>query len=261
MERHGLARTDTDEHGQGQTRDRGAGRARRDDDPLIPKHGGYRHLKTFQIAGLIYDVTARFCEKYLAQGDRTRDQMRQAARSGRQNIAEGSVDSATSKKIEMKLTGVAIGSLEELRLDYEDFLRQRGLPQWKAAHPALMRFKARRCASVIEFRRWVAEEMRITDEHGLTQTNSDANRHAKALHGASAGPGACASVACPSVSVRACPCQPAPACLFVANGVLSLLNLCIHWLNRQLHAQAGAFERDGGFTERLYRHRTQRRER
>ena len=146
------------------------------DEPLIPKHGGYRSLKTFQLAEVIYDVTVLFCEKYIPPGSRTRDQMIQAARSGRQNIAEGSVDSATSKKSELKLTGVAKGSLEELRLDYEDFLRQRGLPQWLPEHPTLTRFKERRCANLQEFRLWVADEWRrgkgekSTDKHGLTRT-------------------------------------------------------------------------------------------
>ena len=103
--------------------------------PLIPLHGGYRKLKTFQLGQLIYDVTVRFCDHYIEKRSRTHDQMVQAARSGVQNIAEGSQDSGTSKKIELKLTNIARGSLEELRLDYEDFLRQRELPQWPPEHP------------------------------------------------------------------------------------------------------------------------------
>ena len=94
---------------------------------LIPKHGGYRNLKSFQVAQLVYDVTVRFCDRYIDKKSRTHDQMVQAARSGAQNIAEGSVASGTSKKMELKLTNVAKASLAELRLDYEDFLRQRGL--------------------------------------------------------------------------------------------------------------------------------------
>src|SRR5512143_1073056 len=99
-------------------------------EKLIPVHGGYRRLKSFQVAELVYDVTVRFCERYIDKRSRTRDQMEQAARSGVQNIAEGSLASGTSKKTELKLTGVARSSLEELRLDYEDFLRQRGLMLW-----------------------------------------------------------------------------------------------------------------------------------
>ncbi len=152
----------------------GHGPARTADGSLIPKHGGYRRLKTFQLAEIVYDVTVRFCELYLDPRSRTCDQMTQAARSGRQNIAEGSADSGTSKKIEMKLTGIAKGSLEELRLDYEDYLRQRGFPQWAPEHPALVRFKELKVASFEEFRQWVGSEVkRCTDEHGPTQTNTD----------------------------------------------------------------------------------------
>jgi len=106
-------------------------------EPLIPKHGGYRKLKSFQVAQLVYDVTVRSCDRYVERRSRTHDQMVQAARSGVQNIAEGSQASGTSKKTELKLTDVARASLEELRLDYEGFLRQRGLPQWPPDHPAL----------------------------------------------------------------------------------------------------------------------------
>jgi four helix bundle suffix protein len=217
----------TDKHGQART---GA-------ETLIPKHGGFRKLKTFQLAELIYDVTVRFCEKYIDPRSRTCDQMTQAARSGRQNIAEGSVDSATSKKMEMKLTGVAKGSLAELCLDYEDYLRQRNLPQWNPDHPAIIRFKKKRVATLDEFRAWVAEEVKRekegTDKHGQTQTVSPA-----------------------SSSVRESPCPS----VYVANGALSLLNLCIHLLDRQLNAQAAAFEKEGGFTERLYRLRSESRQ-
>lgn len=96
-------------------------------EPLIPKHGGYRNLKSFQIAQLAFDVTVRFCDRYISRSSRTHDQMVQAARSGVQNIAEGSKASGTSRKMELKLTNVARVSLEELKLDFEDFLRQRGL--------------------------------------------------------------------------------------------------------------------------------------
>ena len=102
---------------------------------LIPVHGGYRKLKSFQHAELVYDATVKFCDRFIDIRSRTHDQMVQAARSGRQNIAEGSQASATSKKTELKLVGVARASLEELLLDYEDFLRQRGLTLWSKDHP------------------------------------------------------------------------------------------------------------------------------
>lgn len=102
---------------------------------LIPPHGGYRELKSYQNAEIVYDATVRFCERFVDPRSRTHDQMVQAARSGKQNIAEGSMASGTSKKIELKLVGVARASLEELLLDYEDFLRQRHLKVWEKNHP------------------------------------------------------------------------------------------------------------------------------
>lgn len=102
---------------------------------LIPPHGGYRNLKSFQHAELVYDSTVKFCDRLIDRHSRTHDQMVQAARSGRQNIAEGSQASGTSRKFELKLVGVARASLEELLLDFEDFLRQRGLPLWGKDHP------------------------------------------------------------------------------------------------------------------------------
>ncbi|HEY8240299.1 MAG TPA: four helix bundle suffix domain-containing protein [Kiritimatiellia bacterium] len=197
-------------------------------EPLIPLHGGYRKLKSFQVAQLAYDLTVRFCNRYIDRRSRTHDQMVQAARSGVQNIAEGSVASGTSKKMELKLTNVARASLEELRLDYEDYLRHRAMPLWPADHPALIRFKERRCKSLEEIRTWVAEEVKDTDKHGPARTGGVRERP------------------CPSV--------------YVANAALSLLNLACHLLNRQVVALADAFEKDGGFTERLYRARLQKRQ-
>lgn len=96
----------------------------------IRKSGGYRQLATFQTATIIYDATVWFTEKFVDPRSRTVDQMVQAARSGRQNIAEGSRASATSSQTELRLVNVARSSLEELLLDYEDFLRQRRLKMW-----------------------------------------------------------------------------------------------------------------------------------
>lgn len=181
-------------------------------EPLLPKHGGYRRLKSFQVARLIYDVTTRFCAVWVDHHSRTHDQMVQAARSGVQNIAEGSQASGTSKKTELKLTNVARASLEELRLDYEDFLRQRRLTQWSPENPALERFKALRCSTLEDVRAWADIERSRNDE--------------------------------------------VPVAALIANAALSLLNLCCYLLDRQLAAQAKAFETEGGFTERLYRVRS-----
>ncbi len=97
---------------------------------LISPHGGYLSLKSYQMTEIIYDATVRFCDRFIERRSRTHDQMVQAARSGKQNIAEGSMASGTSKKMELKLIGVARASLEELLLDYQDYLRQRGKPLW-----------------------------------------------------------------------------------------------------------------------------------
>src|SRR5258707_8101757 len=179
-------------------------------EKLIPLHGGYRKLKSFQVAQLAYDVTVRFCDRYIEKRSRTHDQMVQAARSGVQNIAEGSQASGTSRKMELKLTNVARASLEELRLDYEDFLRQRSLEKWPPEHPALQRFKAKRCATLEQVRAWVEDE-----RHGQARTDTDLQ-------------------------------VPSPQ--LVANAALSLLNLACYLLDRQLAAQADAFVKEGGFT-------------
>ncbi len=237
---------------------------------LIPRHGGYRNLKTFKLGELIYDVTVRFCDKYVDRRSRTHDQMVQAARSGPRNVAEGSMDSATSKKSELKLTGVGHGSLEELTLDYQAYLRQRGLPEWPPEHPVLRRFRARRPATLDEFRAWVADEVRrekATRTEKMTRTDTDEHGQTRTPRTAPPRSGA------GSVFVRARPCQSVspsssvspslsripPAMLpptLVANGALSLLNVCTHLLGRQLASQARAFEKEGGFTERLHRTRS-----
>ena len=99
-------------------------------DKFLQKTGNYRALHAYRKAEVIYDFTFRFCENFLKTGDRTRDQMIQAARSGKLNIAEGSKASVTSTEMEIKLMNVARASLEELLLDYQDFLRVRDLPKW-----------------------------------------------------------------------------------------------------------------------------------
>ena len=110
---------------------------------LLPRHGGYRKLRSFQTAQLVYDGTLIFCDRFIDKRSRTHDQMVQAARSGVQNIAEGSVASGTSKKTELKLTNVARASLEELLLDYQDFLRQRGLRLWAKDSPEALAVRRR----------------------------------------------------------------------------------------------------------------------
>ncbi len=201
---------------------------------LIPKHGGYRKLKSFQMAQLVYDITVRFCDRYVDRFSRTKDQMVQAARSGVQNVAEGSQASAASKKTELKLTQVARASLEELKLDYEDFLRQRGLVELEPSHPVLMRFKERKPQTVEAFAAWVEEERKgITDRQGRTRIHRDSRNNDS------------------SVPVGEGPCESLSSACLAANGALSLLNLACYLLDRQVDRLARDFENEGGFTERL----------
>ncbi len=107
-----------------------------DHKTFIPPHGHYQALLSYQKAEVVYDLTFRFCQRFLRKGDRTIDQMVQAARSGKQNIIEGSKASGTSKETEIKLTNVARASLEELLEDYRDYLRVRDLTLWGKDSPA-----------------------------------------------------------------------------------------------------------------------------
>lgn len=109
-------------------------------DGFIPDHGGYRNLISYQKAEIIYDGTVYFCKRFFHKYDRTIDQMVQGARSGKQNIVEGSMASATSKETEIKLTNVARASLEELLIDYEDFMRTYKIQKWDRNYRLSKRF-------------------------------------------------------------------------------------------------------------------------
>lgn len=113
-----------------------------DNKDFIRQDNNYRTLKAFQKAECVYDVTYYFANKFLSKGDRTIDQMVQAARSGKQNLAEGNIDGVTSKEMEIKLTNVNRASLHELLLDYEDYLRVRGLEQWPYDDPRCVQTRA-----------------------------------------------------------------------------------------------------------------------
>lgn len=214
-------------------------------EPLIPTHGGYRKLKSFQVAQLVYDVTVRFVEAYIDRFSRTRDQMVQAARSGVQNIAEGSQASATSKKTELKLTQVARASLEELKLDYEDFLRQRGLAQWGREHPLRQELVDRRLQSADEVARWVAEVSRRPGGCGHGGFDGPGG------HGEAPGSKSTASTKS-TLTTKVYP-------ELAANAVLVLLAVACALLDRQVARLADDFTSKGGFTERLYRVRKQKR--
>ena len=181
------------------------------DEKLISAHGGYRDLKSFQSAELVYDATVKFCDRFIDIRSRTHDQMVQAARSGRQNIAEGSQASGTSKKTELKLVGVARASLEELLLDCEDFLRQRGLKLWGKSHPT--------CQSI---RRLAYEKNRSYKTYRSYIEQST-----------------------PEVA---------------ANTLVCLIHQTNYLLDQQLRRLEQQFLKEGGFTEKLYWARRNRRD-
>ena len=108
---------------------------------FIPPHGSYKRLRSYQKAEIVYDATVYFCDHFIDRRSRTRDQMIQAARSGKQNIIEGSMAAGTSKEMEIKLTNVARASLEELLADYRDFLRGGDFEEWPADHAYTMRLR------------------------------------------------------------------------------------------------------------------------
>lgn len=187
--------------------------------------GGYRQTASFQTTTLIYDATVWFCEKFLDPRSRTVDQMVQAARSGRQNIAEGSRCAATSSQTELRLVNVARASLEELLLDYEDYLRHRHLPQWAADGPEASAVRA-------VPRTWKKDQ---TDPSDLTDL-SDQQRwslYSRWLE------------------------HENPATR--ANAIICLIHQANFLLDRQIAALESAFIEDGGYSEQLATERLRQR--
>jgi four helix bundle suffix protein len=180
---------------------------------LFNNSGGFEKLLGYQIAEMLYDFTVRFTERYISAGSRTRDQMEQAARSGSQNIAEGSVFSATSKKLEMNLTNVSRASLTELQKDYAAFLRQRKLTIWTSSDPIRQELIDRRFTLVDEVARWAKEVNQLHPIRSIPE--------------------------------------------IAGNIGYIFSNVALALVNRQLHSQAKAFEKDGGFSERLYKFRSE----
>jgi restriction system protein len=174
----------------------------------IPPHGGYQDLQSYQMSEIVYDGTVVFCNRFINRRSRTHDQMVQAARSGKQNIAEGSMASGTSKKTELKLIGVARASLEELLVDFKDFLRQRGLPLWGKDHPQAKEVRGlcyRKDRSYVTYKTYL-------ENHS------------------------------PEVA---------------ANTMNCLIHQTNYLLDQQLRVLEKEFLAEGGFTERLYRLRSQ----
>ncbi len=174
--------------------------------------GGYRQLRSYQVATVIYDATATFCERFVDPRSRTRDQMVQAARSGRQNIAEGSRAAATTSQTELRLINVARASLEELLLDYEDFLRQRKLPAWTRESPEIREVRA-------------AGRTDPTDPTDRTDPTAHYQLYARWLEHSN-----------PAV---------------VANTLICLIHQANYLLDQQISALEKAFVKEGGYSEQL----------
>ena len=215
-------------------------------DSLIPPHGGYKKLRTYKLGNLIYDATAAFCARYLNRKDRTYDQMVQAARSGVANIIEGSEASATSKGTEIKLTNVAKSSQEELLSDYQAFLRQRGLPEWKLDSPAAQAVRRARPETLDQLRQLMA--VLVSDSVLLPDSSTSNCRTSQT----------CQTSQTELVQTKdAAQSKTARKAEVAGNVMLCLINQETYLLARQIARQATDFEQDGGFTERMYRIRTE----
>jgi four helix bundle suffix protein len=187
----------------------------------------------------------RFCDRYIDRRSRTHDQMVQAARSGVQNIAEGSAASGTSKKFELKLTNVGRASLEELKLDYEDFLRHRGLALWPIDDPRRRALVALRPKTADDFADW-AREVR-GKENGPGGPDGRNGQRAQREPSLGSMP-----------SIGSIPFIPVPFPEIAANGAHALVGVACSLLERQVMRLARDFEDNGGFTERLCRVRSER---
>ncbi len=183
----------------------------------IRQSGGYRDLHSFRAATVIYDGTVSFCDRFVDRKSRTRDQMVQAARSGRQNIAEGSRAAATSSQTELRLVNVARASLDELLLDFEDFLRQRGLPRWGKDDR-------------------LAREVRAVGRIYQTDPTDRSDRSDRSDKALVARYSAWLNHADPTV---------------VANALICLIHQANYLLDRQIAALERQFVTEGGYSERL----------
>ena len=191
------------------------------DSATLRPHGGYRRLRSFQVTEIIYDGTVAFCNRFVDKRSRTHDQMVQAARSGRQNIAEGSRASATSSQTELRLVNVARASLDELLLDYEDFLRQRRLPAWSKDDPEAREVRA------------VGSRRDRTDQSDQTDPADHRKNYARWLD------------------------HTDPA--VVANALICLIHQANYLLDRQIHGLERQFVEGGGYSEQLAAARLERR--
>ena len=190
-------------------------------EQVLRPSGGYENLKVYKLAMLIQDITVHFVDLYIPPASRTCDQMVQAARSGKQNIIEGSIDAATSAKLELNLYNVARGSLEELKADYIDYLRQHGERVWSKHDPLAEHFIHERILTKQQFRQLIQLAMQKST----------------------------------SVIPRSIPLKS----VLVANATILLINVATFWLRQLIEEKTIGFLAEGGFSERLYRIRSQKR--
>lgn len=200
-------------------------------DGFIPPHGGYQNLLSYRKAEIVYDATVYFCDHFIDRRSRTHDQMVQAARSGKQNIVEGSMASGTSKEMEIKLTNVARASQEELLADYRDFLRTKGKAIWDKD----------------------SREAKFVRELGRNTTNGTNRTHetyrSPTSHGSHLAPESPESYATYQPFIETRPPE------VVANIIICLIHQTNYLLDRQLKQLETAFLKEGGLRERMTRAR------
>lgn len=192
---------------------------------FIPPHGGYQKLLSYQKAEIVYDATVYFCDRFIDRRSRTHDQMVQAARSGKQNIVEGSMASGTSKEMEIKLTNVARASQEELLADYRDFLRTKGEPIWDKD----------------------SKEAKYVRGLGRNRTNKTSGTHTTYMSPLSHESYESYQIYKPFIETR-----PPEV---VANIIICLIHQTNYLLDRQLKQLEAAFLKEGGLRERMTRAR------
>ncbi|MBC7963203.1 MAG: four helix bundle protein [Steroidobacteraceae bacterium] len=203
---------------------------------LILPHGGYRKLRSFVVSLAAYDGTVIFCSRFIDKRSRTNDQMVQAARSGVQNIAEGSLASGTSKKTELKLTSVARASLGELIRDYEDYLRQNDLSIWDKNSPRVLAMRGRLSGKIKKPKK----PSDRSDKSDLSESLENSEFFDEPLLSA----------------LRALKTTSAEVS---ANILLCLTHQATFLLARQMERLEKDFVEKGGFTERLYSYRKEHR--
>ena len=216
---------------------------------FIPPHGGYHQLLSYRKAEIVYDATVFFCDRYIDRYSRTRDQMVQAARSGKQNIIEGSVASGSSKESEIKLTNVARASLEELLADYRDYLRTGGLRLWdKGSKEAV-------------FVRGLGRRQRQGQGQGTDGTSeTDGTNERSELHRSQGSHASHLSQNAPETYETHRPFLETRPPEVAANLIICLIHQANYLLDRQLAQLEQAFIREGGLRERMTRARLQARD-